>query len=254
MPEIRWKAVLLAVAVLVLAGMATLWITALSPFRSSPAPAAPALTTRIGEVRQVALADGSQLILDTDTRVLTAFTRERRWIELRRGRVRVVVARDKIRPFIVRVGNREIVTAGVMFDVSHRDGIDIHMLHGSVEIRDASHKAGPERLVLQTGERLLIPAAAGAVPIRSRAPDADRQWVDEIQGFRDVPVRDIIDRANAYGTEKIELADPATGSRRISGQINIRSPAAAAEAIAGHLGLAVDRSRPGRIVIGPAGR
>ncbi|MGE4430988.1 MAG: FecR family protein [Sphingobium sp.] len=254
-PKIRARAVvLIALILLILVIMVGARVMFLSPSPSSPATAGPALETRIGEVRQIALADGSQLILDTDTRIITAFTRKQRWIEVQQGRVRIVVGRDKIRPFLVRVGAREIVTTGAMFDVRHREGAGtgIHMIQGSIEIHNADPPedgAGREKIILPSGENLLFPAAPDAAPVRSRALPSDGQWVDEIQGFKDVPAGDIIAQANAYGTDAIELADPAMASERITGQINIRSPAAAAEAIAAHLGLAVDHSRPGRIII-----
>jgi len=54
----------------------------------------PSLKTQIGEQRRVALADGSKVILDTNSLIKVAFTDDHRRIELLKGRAHFEVAKD----------------------------------------------------------------------------------------------------------------------------------------------------------------
>ena len=56
-------------------------------------------TTAVGEQEVVRLADGSEVTLDTDTRLRVRFVRSERQILLERGQALFVVAHDADRPF-----------------------------------------------------------------------------------------------------------------------------------------------------------
>lgn len=254
-----WKLAAIGIAViLILLAIAATILRITPPFPlANPAatPAMPALTTRIGEVRYIALADGSQLILDSNTSIQTFFSRHQRLIKLRQGRVRFVVASDKVRPFIVHVGDDVITATGPIFDISYRGNARIHLLHGQAEVRHIPSGQGQTKAVamlLHSGDKMEMGNSRGARPIISRALPSDGQWIDEIQGFEDVPVKNIIAEASLYTTDRIELAEPSLGEKKISGIINVHNANAAASNIAEYLGVEVDRSYPGRIIIGKA--
>src|SRR4029078_13726802 len=72
--------------------------------------------TAIGELRTVTLADGTRLVLDTNTRPDTRFGRDARALVLHEGRIDVDVARDA-RPFSVVSGRGIVRDLGTHFEV-----------------------------------------------------------------------------------------------------------------------------------------
>ncbi len=73
--------------------------------------------TEIGERRVVALADGSQISMDSDTKILVDYSKTERALRLARGRARFDVAHDTSRPFTVTAGAETVVAVGTSFDV-----------------------------------------------------------------------------------------------------------------------------------------
>lgn len=77
--------------------------------------------TVLGEIRTVALDDGSSVVMDSDTRFDVDFTAPQRRIRLLDGQIFVTVAADPARPFIVEAGEGEIQALGTAFNI-RRDG------------------------------------------------------------------------------------------------------------------------------------
>lgn len=209
------------------------------------------LATRLGEVREEKLADGSVLTLDTDTRVHVRFSGDQRLLEVERGRVRFSVAPNE-RPFVVLVANSQVLAAGGVFDVSYRNRVAVNLLKGSLDLRLPGWRenAQPSRLVgLRSGEMLTFSAGQRTLPSVISAPLSDGQWTSGVKSFDDVAIRDVIAEANSYSPVQIIVADPAMGERQIFGDIRIRDVESVASAIATFLGGRVDRSRPGQLII-----
>src|SRR5690606_34928319 len=75
------------------------------------------LTTKVGERRILTLADGSTVMLNTDTRLRVRFSDSHRTVFLENGEASFDVAKDAARPFIVKAGNTQIAAIGTTFDV-----------------------------------------------------------------------------------------------------------------------------------------
>lgn len=73
--------------------------------------------TDVGELREVTLADGSRVVLDTATRLETAYGNTERHLNLPSGRARFDVSHGDPRPFIVDAGGLEVHATGTRFDV-----------------------------------------------------------------------------------------------------------------------------------------
>ncbi|WP_375195591.1 FecR family protein [Sphingobium sp.] len=247
----EWRISLAAAAV-------TIVIAAVSAMTLFPAPTShkndggDQLATKIGEVREVRLADGSVLILDTATRINVDLSAEQRVVNLERGRARFRIAHDAARPFIVRFGQNEITSPGTIFDVSYGNRAAVHLLEGHADVRVRSWRssARAEQLFrLRPGEQLaFLDGQALSHSVMSARP-ADEQWVSGVKNVDDVPISEVITEANGYSTTQIVLADPELGSREIFGSVHIRDIEAVANAIAAFLEAKVDRSHPGKLII-----
>ena len=110
----------------------------------------------VGQRRDVTLADGTQLILNTDTAIDVRFDANERFIRLYRGEILVQTAPDIVVPARpLRVGTREGVmqALGTRFSVREREGRTyLAVLEGAVRVQPAS--AGQARgRVVAAGEQ-----------------------------------------------------------------------------------------------------
>ncbi|WIW90290.1 FecR domain-containing protein (plasmid) [Sphingobium sp. V4] len=230
---------------------------ALFQLLNAPAPhvadndevAAP-LVTKLGEVRSLKLADGSQVVLDTDTAMSVSMTSARREIVLKRGRARFVVAHDKSRPFFVRAGGLEVRATGTIFDVLYRNNVAVHLIEGGVEVQFAPQgKSAGGKLLLRPGQILALRRGQAPQSVVIPARRSDQQWVSGVKSFDNVPIREVIVEANSYSETKIELVPPSLGDREIFADIHIRDIERVAEAISGFLDLGIDRSKEKRLIL-----
>lgn len=91
--------------------------------------------TRVGQRRHLTLADGSRLVLDTDTRVDVRFDRQQRLIVLRQGEVLVETAKDA-RPLSVQSAEGRVLALGTRFSVRQQTGLTRVMVEAhAVEVR-----------------------------------------------------------------------------------------------------------------------
>jgi transmembrane sensor len=101
--------------------------------------AAPTYETPIGGTASIPLRDGSNVTLNTASKIRVALTDRERRIELRNGEAFFDVAKDSTRPFIVDTGDRHIVAVGTKFSV-RRDGhaVAVIVTEGKVRIDSTS--------------------------------------------------------------------------------------------------------------------
>jgi transmembrane sensor len=215
-----------------------------------PAPVT-LLASRVGQIRTIALEDGSRVTLDTDSLVRVQFDDDQRRLELERGRARFEVAPDARRPFVVVAGASEVVAHGTVFDVDlRRPGALVALLEGSVEVRTAS-TANPVRrasTILRSGQQLALagtPAAAQPTPIRS----AETRWPSGMLSFEDARLADVVASANRYSRTQILIGDPAAAERRFTGTFRAGDPAQLSEMVGSMFDLSVERNRDGNLIL-----
>ncbi|SES21349.1 FecR family protein [Sphingobium sp. YR768] len=240
----------LALGLIVAAGL--FWRTAdTAPLLIPQSAAQIPLETRVGEVRTEHLADGTSVLLDTDTLLLVSMTAERRSVAIKRGRARFFVPRDDGRPFIVHGAGTSLRSDGGSFDVMVRDTIRINPIVGTlaIEFSRALPSDQSSALLLPPGKLLSFAAGQGSPVSVIAVPRSEQQWVDGVKSFDNVPIHDVIAEANSYSETKIELADPALGNREIFADIDIRNIDRVAQALAAFLDLSIDRSQKNRLIL-----
>jgi transmembrane sensor len=214
-----------AAACIAVAGVALLALRA-------PAPTAVPLgyETMIGEQRTVALADGSTVILNTDTRLEVALAARERDVFLLRGEAHFVVAPDPRRPFRVHTGSEVVEAVGTAFTV-HRSGadrIEITVTEGRVNLWRADPLPGapaPDTAVaaatrapadaklvsLVAGDYAAVDPTKSAVDRRQMRPqeiEARLSWRHGMLLFDGDALQDVLREIGRYTTTRID-ADPA---------------------------------------------
>lgn len=239
-----------------------------------------ALVTSVGEHRTIALADGSEVTLNTDTRVDLDYDATRRHLRLEHGEALFKVAKDSSRPFVVTTGGHEVVALGTSFVVRRdRDDVAVTLLDGKVSVSTANGfsaaktpvaetakspredtQADPAgRLILEPGERLVL--------TRNESPRRDRPPIERMTAWQrgqvnldHTPLADAIVEMNRYSDAKIVLErgndgavhehqDP--GAIQITGIFRAGEPEEFARAIAASYELRLIEE-PDRLILSDA--
>lgn len=196
------------------------------------------LTTATGEIRQVRLADGSQVTLGTRSRVSLQYESRTRRVRLESGEALFEVAKDANRPFIVQAGNVRVRAIGTAFDVRRRSDRDVEVTvtDGTVDVwRETTN---PEPAVrLPAGRRTLVTAQEIAEPEELTAVQLARavEWKTGMIDFNGRTLAEAAAELNRYNHQTIVIADAALASQRVVGRFQATDPRAFASAAAAML-------------------
>ncbi|MFK0033532.1 FecR family protein [Pseudomonas monteilii] len=199
----------------------------------------------VGATHELVLADGSQVLLDSGSRLLIERRLRSRQLELVEGQARFTVVHADA-PFIVRSQGVRVRDIGTVFDVrSDARGVRVGVQEGAVEVGSA-HGAVQQ---LTAGQQLL--AVAGELgAVQAVQPSAMAAWSSSVLRFDGTPLRDAIVDLQRYSEVPLRLADERTGSLRLSGEFDSRQMRALLEHLPAVLPVTVVRGAEGGLVIG----
>lgn len=212
MPAPAWA----IAAALVLVCMAAL---ALWQFRTDGNAPTIRIATTVGMRRQVALADGSAVTVNTASTLRAAFAGGERRVWLDRGEAYFEVAHDRRHPFVVFAGGRKVTVLGTRFSV-RRDGgtVTVAVAEGRVRVED-SDPAAPERAAIITaGDVAIARGQSMLLADRSeqRVQDA-LAWRRGMLTFDQVTLEQAASEFNRYNRRQIRLGDAQAARLRIGG-------------------------------------
>ncbi|MEG0222926.1 MAG: FecR domain-containing protein [Comamonas sp.] len=198
-----------ALAVLLLAGGAAYTVEQRTPWRQWAADH----RTRAGEQRRIVLADGSALVLNTDTAINVRFAAGERRIVLLRGEIFVATAKDPGRRFLVEMPQGLAQALGTQFSVhSEAQRAVVQVFEGAVEITPA--QAGSPALVLRAGQGADLSAQSVGSP--RPVGDADRSWVHGTLIAKSMRLADLLAQLSRYSPHPLVCSD-AVAELRVSG-------------------------------------
>lgn len=175
--------------------------------------------TSVGEIRDIALEDGSTLHLNSDSEAEVRFTDNGRKVRILKGEASFEVAHDTSRPFDVEARSAVIRAVGTAFNVRLRPSlVELTVTQGIVTVHSGD-------LVQRK-----VPAGSGAV-IQPRTIDLTRlgaKLIDQRTAWRDQMVEldgETIEQAagefNRYRAAPILIGDTRVASLRIGGRFRI---------------------------------
>ncbi|HDS1793098.1 FecR family protein [Pseudomonas putida] len=199
----------------------------------------------VGAQRELVLADGSQVLLDSGSRLQIERHLRSRQLELLEGQARFTVVHADA-PFIVHSQGVRVRDIGTVFDVrSDVRGVRVAVLEGAVEVGIGHGAVQP----LRAGQQLL--AAAGELgEVQAVASGAMEAWRSSVLRFDGTPLRDAIVDLQRYSEVPLRLADERTGGLRLSGEFDSRQVRALQEQLPVVLPVTVVRAADGGLVIG----
>lgn len=168
--------------------------------------------TGIGEQRKLVLADGSQLMLNTDTRVDTDYNPRHRLIRLHDGEILVQSAPDPrrpSRPLLVDTPEGRIQALGTRFTVRREAGqTRVTVLADTVRVTSANH---PDGRLVQQGEEIRF--TAGDLPPTGPAPAGAASWAGGKLMVVDMPLRALLAELGRYRRGLLACSDAVAGLR-----------------------------------------
>lgn len=208
--------------------------------------------TGVGEMRRIALSDGSVVNLNTASAIEVRFDQQRRTVWLDGGEVLFEVAKDAERPFVVLAGDTRVVAVGTAFTV-RRDGgapVNVVVREGVVEVGRNDLNLAPVRLTQNMQAKV---GAQSQAPITASTIEADAVerglfWREGKIGFSDATLASAAAEFARYNEVPIVIADPRIASEKITGLFVATDPRGFARAVATSLDLQV-RLEPNAIVI-----
>jgi transmembrane sensor len=178
--------------------------------------------TRVGSTQTIPLSDGSEVILNTNSRIRVKLDEVERRIELNQGEAFFVVAKDAHRPFMVVVGEKRIVAVGTRFSVRRVDDeVQIAVTEGKVRLEGVAEAPATQLdagAVAQTKDVL--------VRVQHKPlPDVEQvlSWRTGYVTFRDTQLSEAVAEFNRYSSRKIIVRDPAIAGIRIGGNFRINN-------------------------------
>ena len=206
------------------------------------------LMTQVGEIRQVDLADGSKVTLDTATKVEVEVGRSRRGAHLRYGRARFQVAQADT-PFVVETGNSTITTREGVIDVEQGAQEDrVEVLAGAADVR-APNGTDVSGVTLARGHGATV-NSGGAEQTGALGPKTD--WTKGMLQFDGTPLPGAIALANRYSARHIILAGDLSGLR-VTGAFRAGDTIGLAKALAAAFGLSLEQRTDGNILLSRSG-
>lgn len=203
----------------------------------------PLYATKRGEVRTIALADGSTMTLDTSSRAGVRLDDHLREIELESGQGLFDVAKDPARPFVVKAGLVSVRAIGTSFSVQHLDDATVHVLvrEGVVQVSHGTdaRTVAPRRL---SANQAAIVSTAAPIQVETRNPATVERMLAWREGMIDLEVVSLGEAAGQFArfSDYAVVPDRDVADLKITGRFSAADPKGFAKAAAASLDLKAD--------------
>jgi len=179
-------------------------------------------TARAGH-KIIKLADGSKINLGALSIVNVNYTRAVRHLTLVRGEAIFSVAKNKKRPFVVRVGTGSVTAVGTRFNIHSGDrNVTVTVLEGVVvvnpDLADNKTRTAPLPKV-SAGRAVSYDNKGDISPVVKTNVAAAISWEKGMLVRVDTPLASVIADVNRYSAREIIIGDPALDNIRFTGTV-----------------------------------
>ena len=164
------------------------------------------------------LTDGSKLAVGPATDIVVRMSDSRRVIQLKQGSTYFAVAKDKSRPFEVKVGNASVVAVGTEFNIDKGLKVtDVVVHEGAIEVR-ASITSQP--VLLRAGEAIRIENGRLSNIEQVNLP----QMIDWRSGWIELKndsLQFLVERLNRHRDQPISILDAELNNLAVAGRFRL---------------------------------
>jgi transmembrane sensor len=196
-------------------------------------------STALGERKTIALTDGSEIELNTNTAIRFHSGAAKKVVTLLRGEAYFQIKHDPKRLFVIKADGHRITDIGTKFRV-RRDAarLEVSLLEGEVRFDSADGRVKP--VTMKPGDVVIATAHSAAVMQQPRKEIADSLgWRSGMIVFRHTTLAEAASEFNRYNANKVIIADPASAKLTINGTFRTNDIAAFADATHAVFGLHV---------------
>ena len=207
--------------------------------------------TEHGQRESIILADGSQLTLNTATKLRTAVNKQARQVWLDRGEAYFDIAHDPQHPFIIHAGKQTVTVLGTKFSL-YRDGdrLRVAVVEGRVQVQGGEQS----RPALLTRNHAAV-ADAGNVLVTTESSQqlsASLGWLQGKLVFNDVSLAEAARQFNRYGHKQLVIKDEAAAHISIGGVFDAANVEAFARLLHAGFGLTMQTEGDDILISSPA--
>ncbi len=176
-----------------------------------------AFSTDIGEQKTVDLPDGSQILLNTNSVIEVAYSKDERVIELKQGEAFFDVASNPKKPFSVKTVNGVVTAVGTAFSVKVQErDIDVLVTEGRValaasglgEVPVDGVEEAPATIEVSAGQSVIFAQKANRIDVvEPLALEKKVDWHDGILAFKGETLENVIADIGQYTDMQIEISD-----------------------------------------------
>ena len=160
------------------------------------------------------LPDGTNLELNSRSRLRVNFERRQRHVELEQGEAMFSVAHDSDRPFVVQAGPGQVTVTGTRFDVRlEGDQTQVVVESGHVQVQGADANT---QVNLTAGLGTYVTAqgqVAAAYAVNAQALTA---WRKGQLVFDDATLQEVAAQVSRYRQKPLRVSNPALAQLRLS--------------------------------------
>lgn len=191
--------------------------------------------TRIGERRKLALPDGSELVLNTDSAIQLRFTGQERRIILLAGEVLLRSHADP-RPLLVETAQGTAQALGTWYAVRMQDGrSDISVFEGKVRVQP---RQAAQAAIIASGQQAHYGDRSVSPP--TPADDTQIAWRQGFIEARSMRLDDFLQELARYSADGLSC-DPSVAALRVSGSFPVDQIDTVLESLALTLDLRSER-------------
>ncbi len=204
--------------------------------------------TEPGQHQFVSLEDGSNIHLNTQSKLTVTFAQAERRVDMGYGEALFEVAHDGERPFIVSVAGRDVRVVGTKFNIRRFNRkLTVTVTEGVVDVvegadaekssnKSEDHIVEPIRLI--AGIQLVHDEQTAVSIIQQVDAEAFTSWRGDVLSYEDVPLTDVINDIERYIDIPVVRKGDLSGTK-FTGILNMTDPIASFGLIADILPVAV---------------
>lgn len=172
--------------------------------------------TGVGQLRDIALEDGSTLHLNSDSEVEARFTSNGRKVRVLKGEASFEISHDPDRPFDVEARAAVIRAVGTAFNVRLRPSlVELTVTHGTVTVHSGD---SPQQQVVAGSGAVIQPRSIALTRLGPRLIEQRTAWREQMVELDGETVEQAAGEFNRYRKTPILIGDTRVSALRIGGR------------------------------------
>ena len=220
--------------------------------------------TVAGEKSDIAMPDGSALFLNTNTELKMGLFPDERIVELFRGEATFEVAKDPLRPFIVKTPQATVRAVGTVFNVRITETRTVvSVIEGKVDVtkrwspfaladvllNPKDKRNSVSEVLMSLGQQTAVDRRVGFVEETGMPFERAVEWRTGRISFHVESLESVVAELNRYYETPIRIEDPRAARYQIDATFDVKDRETLLQFLERSQGLRIQRNAEGEIII-----